>query len=126
MKVAITDDHRVVREGIRYMLGDAPGVEVVGEAESGEEILALVASEPVDVVLLDVKMPGLGGLEVIRMIKARQPKLQVIMLTGHGSVVDAEQGMEAGAFAYLQKPVKIDVLVRTLLSATEAVEGGGE
>ena len=84
---------------------------------TGAEALAYLAKTPCDVVLLDVKMPGLGGLEVIKKIKEEQPKLEVILLTGHGSLQDAEKGMGLGAFDYLMKPVKIDDLVRVLLSA---------
>jgi two-component system OmpR family response regulator len=75
------------------------------------------------VVLLDVKMPGLGGLEVIRRIKTNDPHLEVILLTGHGSVKSVEEGMALGAFDYLMKPVKIDNLVR-ILAAAGAKSGG--
>ena len=84
---------------------------------TGAEALTLIETEPCDVVLLDVKMPGLGGLEVIRLIKAERPTLAVILLTGHGSVKSVEEGMALGAFDYLMKPVKIDDLVRILKMA---------
>ena len=84
---------------------------------TGEEALAYLADAPCDVVLLDVKMPGLGGLEVIKRIKEDQPGLEVILLTGHSSAQDAEKGTMLGAFDYLMKPVKIDDLVRILISA---------
>jgi DNA-binding NtrC family response regulator len=83
----------------------------------GSAALAYLEEEPCDVVLLDVKMPGLGGLEVIRRIKAKDPHLEVILLTGHGSVKNVEDGMALGAFDYLMKPVKIDNLVRILSAA---------
>jgi YesN/AraC family two-component response regulator len=69
------------------------------------------------VVLLDVKMPGLSGLEVIKRIKEKTPSPQVILLTGHSSVQDAEKGMGLGAFDYLMKPIKIDELIGVLRSA---------
>jgi DNA-binding NtrC family response regulator len=69
------------------------------------------------VVLLDVKMPGLGGLAVIQRIKTEHPRLQVVLLTGHGSAQDAKAGMDLGAFDYLMKPVKIADLVRILHAA---------
>ena len=84
---------------------------------TGAEALTFLETEPCDVVLLDVKMPGLGGLEVIRLIKAERPTLAVILLTGHGSVKSVEEGMALGAFDYLMKPVKIDDLVRILKMA---------
>jgi DNA-binding NtrC family response regulator len=84
---------------------------------TGADALELLEDRPWDVVLLDVMMPGLGGLEVIRQIKMDWPDLEVILLTGHGSVKSLEEGMAAGAFDYLMKPVKIDDLVRILTAA---------
>lgn len=84
---------------------------------TGTDALAFLAREECDVVLLDVKMPGLGGLEVIRRIKEEHPGLEVVLLTGHGSVNSVEEGMALGAFDYLMKPVKIDNLVRVLNAA---------
>jgi DNA-binding NtrC family response regulator len=84
---------------------------------AGSEALERLATEPCDVVLLDVKMPGLGGLAVIQRIKAEHPGLHVILLTGHGSAQDATVGMDLGAFDYLMKPVKIADLVRILHAA---------
>jgi len=91
----------------------------------GEDALSFLDTEECDVVLLDVKMPGLGGLEVIRRIKADHPGLEVVLLTGHGSVKSVEEGTALGAFDYLMKPVKIDNLVRVLLAAGSRKEGGG-
>ncbi len=84
---------------------------------TGADALTWIEREPCDVVLLDVKMPGLGGLDVIRRIKREHPSLEVILLTGHGALDTADEGREAGAYAYLMKPVKIDELVRVLRSA---------
>ena len=92
---------------------------------SGNEALEYLERTPRDVVLLDVKMPGLGGLELIRRIKKDHPDLEVILLTGHGSAQYADQGMELGAFDYLMKPVKIDDLVKTLLEAAARKGGSG-
>lgn len=98
---------------------------------NGAEALEFLETRDCDVVLLDVKMPGIGGLEVIRRIKDQRPELEVILLTGHGSVKSIEEGMALGAFDYLMKPVKIDNLVRILMAAgsgkrTEASEGGNQ
>jgi two-component system OmpR family response regulator len=84
---------------------------------TGQDALDFLDAEPCDVVLLDVKMPGLGGLEVIRRIKHRHPHLEVILLTGHGSEQSVEEGMSLGAFDYLMKPVKIDNLVNIISAA---------
>jgi DNA-binding NtrC family response regulator len=90
---------------------------------TGREALEFLESKPCDVVLLDVKMPGLGGLEVIRRIKNKHPALEVILLTGHGSEKSVEEGMSLGAFDYLMKPVKIDNLVRIISAAGSKAAG---
>ena len=91
-------------------------VDVVG-AKSGDEALAMLDAKPVDVVVLDVKMPGMGGLETLREIKKRCPLVEVIMLTGHASMEVAIEGMEGGAFDYLMKPMDIDELLYKLQDA---------
>jgi len=115
LRVLIVDDEEELVSAIEERL-NLRGFQARG-VTTGAEALAYLADTPCDVVLLDVKMPGLGGLEVIAKIKEEQPNLEVILLTGHGSTQDAEKGMELGAFDYLMKPVKIDELVRVLLSA---------
>ncbi len=85
------------------------GVDVEGVG-SGEEALKVLDSKPIDVVVLDVKMPGMDGIETLREIKKRHPLVEVIMLTGHANVEVAIQGMELGAFDYLMKPMAIDEL----------------
>ena len=77
----------------------------------GEEALQVLATRPVDVVLLDVKMPGMNGIETLREIKRKYPLVEVIMLTGHANMEAAIEGMEIGAFDYLTKPVDIDELL---------------
>ncbi len=83
----------------------------------GEQALAFVEDDEPDVMVLDLKMPGIDGLEVLRRVKAAHPQVQVIILTGHGSKEDERNCMDAGAFAYLQKPVDISVLIRLLEQA---------
>lgn len=78
---------------------------------SGQEALDFLDTNSVDVVVLDVKMPGMDGLEALREIKRRHPLIEVIMLTGHANVEVAIQGMEMGAFDYLMKPMEIDELL---------------
>ena len=79
--------------------------------KSGEEALTSLNQNPVDVVILDVRMPGMDGIETLKEIKRRHPLIEVIMLTGHASVEVAVQGMELGAFDYLMKPMNIDELL---------------
>ena len=83
----------------------------------GEQALAFMEEDEPDVMVLDLKMPGIDGLEVLRRVKAAHPQVQVIILTGHGSKEDERNCLDAGAFAYLQKPVDIDVLTRLLEQA---------
>jgi DNA-binding NtrC family response regulator len=86
-------------------------------ATRGEEALAMLAEEPRDVVVLDVKMPGMGGLEVLKHIKTKWPTTEVIMLTGHASVDAAMEGMDCGAFDYLMKPADLEDLLYKLEDA---------
>jgi len=84
---------------------------------SGEEALEVLRAEPVDVVVLDVKMPGMDGIETLREIKKLSPLVEVIMLTGHANMEVAITGMELGAFDYLMKPMDIDELLYKLQDA---------
>ena len=91
-------------------------VNVTG-AESGEKALELLEREPVDVLVLDVRMPGMDGIQALREIKKNHPLVEVIMLTGHASMEVAIEGMELGAFDYLMKPVDIDELLYKIQDA---------
>lgn len=122
IRVLIVDDEAELVTALKERL-NLRGFEASG-VTAGAEALALLADASFDVVLLDLKMPGLGGLEVIRRIKEEQPGLQVILLTGWGSEEDAKKGQALGAYDYLMKPVKISELVRVLLSACDREEEG--
>jgi DNA-binding response OmpR family regulator len=89
----------------------------VDVALNGERGLEIVRDAPPDVMVLDLRMPGIDGLEVLRRVKRTAPVVQVIMLTGHGSEKDRETALELGAFEHLQKPVDIGSLVETLRKA---------
>jgi DNA-binding NarL/FixJ family response regulator len=119
MRVVVADDHRVVREGIRYMLSDASGVDVVGEAETGEELLALVASEPVDVVLLDVRMPGMSGFDVLERLAEDAPQVRVLMLSMHDQPAYVRRAIELGAAGYVLKNAGRDELLTALQVAAD-------
>lgn len=86
-------------------------------ALDGEQALAAVQDDEPDVILLDLKMPGMDGMEVLRQIKKAYSHVQVVMLTGHGTERDEEQALRLGAYAYLQKPVDLERLVVTLRDA---------
>ena len=91
----------------------------------GEQALAALDEAPPEVMVLDLKMPGIDGIEVLERVKRDHPAVEVIILTGHGSDVERERAEDLGAFAYLQKPVDIDVLARTMKAAYAAIDGAG-
>jgi CheY-like chemotaxis protein len=97
----------------------------------GEEALSFVASDEPEVMVLDLKMPGIDGIEVLRRVKKEHPAVEVIILTGHGSRKEEEEARRLGAFAYLRKPVDIDLLTTTMKKAYHKIgkpprsEGGG-
>ena len=107
-KVLFVDDEMDFLETLMKRMKKR-GVDVEGVG-SGEEALKMLEDKQVDVVVLDVKMPGMDGIETLREIKKRYPLIEVIMLTGHANVEVAIQGMELGAFDYLMKPMAIDEL----------------
>jgi len=87
----------------------------------GEDALAAVKDDQPEVMVLDLKMPGIDGLEVLRQVKKNHPETEVIILTGHGSEKEEELAKELGAFAYLQKPVDIDKLSETMKNAYKKI-----
>jgi len=92
------------------------GIDVMG-VSSGEEALATLAGQAMDVVVMDMRMPGMDGIQALREIKQHYPLVEVIMLTGHASMEAAIQGMELGAFDYLMKPIDIDELIYKIQDA---------
>lgn len=90
---------------------------ITSSVNSGEDALEFLGQNPTDVVILDVKMPGIDGIQTLREIKQQYPLVEVIMLTGHANVEVAIQGMEIGAFDYLMKPMAIDDLVYKIQDA---------
>ncbi len=121
MKVIIADDHRTVREGLRWMLSEHPTIEVVGEAADGEELLRLVDDIDADVILLDVNMPGMGGLDALEAMRAKANKPRVIVLSMHDKPVYVRRAIELGAAGYLLKSAGRDELLRAL----QTVASGG-
>lgn len=101
--IVLVDDHQLVRSGIRRLLDDAENIEVCGEASSGEEALKLVKQTRPDVVLMDVNMPGIGGLEATRKLLRVDENLRIIALTVHVDEPYPSRLMEAGALGYLTK-----------------------
>jgi DNA-binding NtrC family response regulator len=109
IRVLLVDDEQTFVETMQKRL--AVRRLEVRVANSGPAALEELAREPVDVVVLDVKMPGMDGIEAIRVVKERHPLVEVILLTGHANLEASLEGMALGAFDYLLKPVGIDELV---------------
>lgn len=116
-RILIVDDEDDFREAIMKRLR-ARKMEVEG-ANSGPQALEMLAEKDFDVIILDVKMPGMDGIEALRAIKQQKPLVEVIMLTGHASVESGIQGMQLGAFDYVMKPVALDDLMDKLRQAYE-------
>lgn len=116
-KVLVVDDEVDFLETIVKRLRDR-NLEVTG-AESGEAALALMDGQDFDVVVLDVRMPGMDGIETLKEMKKKRPLTEVIMLTGHASVESGIQGMQLGAFDYVMKPVPLDELLDKMRQAYE-------
>ncbi|HVF04928.1 MAG TPA: response regulator transcription factor [Frankiaceae bacterium] len=115
--VLICDDHRIVREGLRQFVADVPGVDRVVTAASGEEALARFAAEHPDLVLMDVSMPGLGGLETTRRLIAGNPTANVVMLTAQEDRDHVAAAVTAGARGYLVKDVSREELCAAVAHA---------
>lgn len=121
MKLVIADDHKVVRDGIRYMLEGAPAIDIVGEAENGQQLLDLLESQPVDVVLLDVRMPDMSGFDVLAAMQERIAQVRVVVLSMHDEPGYVRRAVELGAAGYLLKSASRDEVLRALAAV---VEGG--
>jgi two-component system, NarL family, response regulator LiaR len=119
MSILIVDDHEVVRNGIRAYLGTLPEFNVIGEAVSGEEAISLVTELIPDIVLLDLIMPGMDGVEATRRIKQISPRTQVVVLTSYHEDVHIFPALKAGAIAYILKDMKMDKLVEVLHRALQ-------
>lgn len=114
IRVLLVDDHRMLRQGLVELLSRDPGLEVVGEAADGEEALRQAPLLNPDVVLMDVNMPGMGGVEATRLLHIRHPGLLVIGLSMYSESHRAEEMRAAGASAYVAKSEAAEVLLATI------------
>jgi DNA-binding NtrC family response regulator len=115
IRILIVDDEKDFVDMLALRLETAG--QTVFKAHSGEAGLKQLQKNPADVVLLDIRMPGMDGIDVLRQIKQHHPLVEVILLTGHGTVQTAVEGMKLGAYDYLIKPADFDELVRKLEGA---------
>lgn len=117
--ILVVDDHEVVRSGIRSYLEKISDFHVVGEAASGEEALSLVGELIPDIVLLDLMMPGMDGIETTRRIRQISPRTKVVVLTSYHEDVHIFPALKAGAISYILKDMKMDKLVDVLHRAVQ-------
>ncbi len=122
IKVLIVDDHAVLRHGVRALLARKPDITVVGEAESGEQALEEVKRVQPDVILMDITMPGMGGLEATKRIKALRPETRILVLTQHEDVQFVVPLLQAGAAGYILKKAGGPELVAAIRTVYQ--EGG--
>jgi two-component system, NarL family, invasion response regulator UvrY len=116
IKLLIVDDHDIVRAGISRLLGDINGIEVVGQASNGEEAIQLSKTLKPHVILMDVRMPGIGGLEATRKMLRNDPNLKVIALTVCGEEPFPSKLLQAGASGYLTKGADLEQMINAIRS----------
>jgi NarL family two-component system response regulator LiaR len=117
IRVLLVDDHAVVRKGLRALLDREAGIDVVGEAEDGERAVQLVERLRPDVILMDLEMPGIGGVEATRQIGEAHPDAKIVVLTSHAADEDVFPALKAGAQGYLLKHSAPEDVVRAIHQA---------
>jgi DNA-binding NarL/FixJ family response regulator len=122
LKILIADDHAIVREGLKQILMDVPDLVVAGEAASGNQVLEMVRKETWDLVLLDITMPGLNGLDTLKQLKKEKPDLPVLMLSMYPEEQYAIRTIKAGVSGYLTK----ESAPKELITAIRKVAQGGK
>jgi len=122
IRIVIADDHEIVRAGLKQIISDDEDMEVLGESNNGENLIELVKKNDYDVVLLDLKMQGISGIDVIKHIKVIKPDLPIIVLSMHAEDQYAVRTIKAGASGYLTK----ETAAENLVSAVRRVVAGGK
>jgi DNA-binding NarL/FixJ family response regulator len=121
IRVLIADDHAIVRDGLKRILAATTDLQVAGEAATGDEALALVKASEYDVAMLDMSMPGLSGIDLIKRLRLEKPKLRILVLSMHGESQYAARALKAGASGYLNK----DSAAELLVGAIRKIAAGG-
>ncbi|WP_303289701.1 UvrY/SirA/GacA family response regulator transcription factor [Marinobacter sp. SS5-14b] len=117
IRILVVDDHELVRSGITRMLADNPDIDVIGQASSGEDAIEFVRKERPDIVLMDIRMPGIGGLEATRRILRLDDSIRVIVVTACADDPYPARVMQSGASAYITKGADIQEMVRAIRKA---------
>ena len=121
IRVLLADDHAIMRDGLKRILAATSDIQVAGEAADGDQALALVRANEYDVAMLDLSMPGLSGIDLIKRLKAEKPKLRLLVLSMHGEHQYAARALKAGASGYLTK----DSAAALLVGAIGKLAAGG-
>ncbi len=121
IRVMLADDHQLVREGIKQLLAAAADIEVAAEAGNGDDALARVKAADFDVVVLDMSMPGLAGIDLVKRVKLEKPRQKILVLSMHGESQYAARALKAGASGYLTK----DAASSQLVGAIRKIAAGG-
>ena len=121
IRVLIADDHKIVRDGLKRILSAHAEVDVTGEAADGDQALALVRAHEYDLAMVDMSMPGLSGIDLIKRLKLEKPKLRILVLSMHGERQYAARALKAGASGYLNK----DSAAELLVGAIRKIAAGG-
>ena len=120
-RIVLADDHKIVRDGLKRILAATDDLQVAGEAADGDEVLALVRAADYDVAVIDMSMPGLAGIALIKRLKLEKPKLRILVLSMHGESQYAARALKAGASGYLNK----DSAAEMLVGAIRKIAAGG-
>ena len=121
IRVLLADDHKLVREGLKQILAASADIQVAGEASNGDQALALAKTNDYDLALLDMSMPGLAGIDLIKRLRLEKPALRMLVLSMHGEQQYAARALKAGAAGYLTK----DSASEQLVGAIRKVAAGG-
>lgn len=117
IRLVIADDHAIVREGLKRIVGEVPDLAVVGEAADGAGVLQAVRDHDFDVLVLDLSMPGRSGMELIKLVKSEKPKLRILVLSMHQESQYAVRAVKSGASGYLTKesaPAQLEQAIRKI------------
>jgi DNA-binding NarL/FixJ family response regulator len=119
IRILVADDHAIVREGVKQILAETPDIVVAGEAGSAQEVLARVQGAEWDLVLLDIAMPGRGGLDILKQLKMERPEIRVLMLSMYPEEQYAVRALKAGACGYLTKTSAPEELIAAIRKVSQ-------